>query len=65
MRRMCGKIGVEDVHERLDAANLGNFTLQTMVFEPATLKLHLAIGELPASRGAFRTVDLGPLFKGN
>jgi hypothetical protein len=36
-----------------------------MVFEPAALRLHLAFGERPASRGKLRAIDLGPLFKGD
>ena len=64
VRGVQGKIGVAEVQKRLDDANLGSFTLQTMVFEPATLKLHLAIGEVPASRGTMKTIELGPLFKG-
>ena len=34
-----------------------------MVFEPATLRLHLAFGKIPASKGELRCVDLAPLFK--
>ncbi len=63
-RELPGKIAVADVHKYLHAANLGSLTLQTMVFEPATLQLHLAVGEIPASRGALKTLELGPLFKG-
>jgi predicted choloylglycine hydrolase len=63
-RELTGKITVADVHKHLHAANLGSLTLQTMVFEPATRKLHLAIGEVPASGGALKTIELGPLFKG-
>jgi hypothetical protein len=58
------KLGPDDVRQRLDAVNLGRLTLQTMVFEPAALRLHLAFGEVPASSGPLHTLDLGPLFKG-
>jgi hypothetical protein len=58
------KLGPDDLRQRLDIVNLGAETLQTMVFEPRTLKLHLAFGETPSSRLPFRTLDLGPLFKG-
>jgi hypothetical protein len=53
----------EDLRRELDAVNLGDLTLQTMVFEPATLRLHLSAGTLPASRGPLRTLDLAPLLK--
>ncbi len=64
VRDIEGKVSVADVHKRLDAANLRDLTLQTMVFEPATLKLHLAIGSVPASQGKMQTLELRPLFKG-
>ena len=64
VRGIRRKLTVADVQKGLDDANLGSFTLQTMVFEPTTLKLHLSIGEVPASRGTMRTLDLAPLFKG-
>lgn len=52
---------VEDVRKKLDEVNLGRLTLQTMVFEPATLKLHLTFGEPPASRGKLKTLELAEL----
>jgi predicted choloylglycine hydrolase len=61
--RIQAKIGVEDVHKSLHAACNKNTTMQTMVFEPATLKLYLAIGTCPASAGALQVLELGPLFK--
>jgi predicted choloylglycine hydrolase len=58
------KFSPDDLRKELDRVNLGELTLQTMVFEPRTLKLHLTFGELPASKGQLRTVDLAPLFRG-
>jgi predicted choloylglycine hydrolase len=55
-------ITVANVFKRLDDVNLGDETLQTMIFEPATLKLHLAIGERPSTQGPLRTLDLKTLF---
>jgi hypothetical protein len=55
------RLGVADVARYLHAANQGRRTLQTMVFEPATLKLHLSIGEGPASARPLKTLELGPL----
>jgi hypothetical protein len=63
-RSAKGKLGVEDVHKYLHAVNQGELTLQTMIFEPANLQLHLAFGERPSSGGKLRTIDLAPLFTG-
>jgi hypothetical protein len=54
---------VVDVHAALHAASQED-TLQTMVLEPATLRLHLALGQRPASAGTLRTLDLAPLLRG-
>jgi predicted choloylglycine hydrolase len=64
VRQGGGKLTPDDVRKELDAVNLGDQTLQTMVFEPATLRLHLSIGKVPASQGELKALDLGPLFKG-
>jgi hypothetical protein len=48
------------VAKLLDAANQGPHTLQTMIFEPASLKLHLAIGKCPTSALPLRELDLKP-----
>ncbi len=53
---------VDDVQARLHAANQGDLTLQTMVFEPRELALHLAIGPPPTSDDALVRIDLAPLF---
>jgi hypothetical protein len=56
------KHSVADVAKRMHAVNQGAMTLQSMIFEPAALKLHLAIGEGPATRLPLRTVELAELF---
>jgi hypothetical protein len=61
VRSWSRKASPEDLRKQLDLVNLGGLTLQTMVFEPATLRLHLSIGPRPASHGRLRTLDLGPL----
>jgi hypothetical protein len=63
VRKEETKLKPDDLRRRLDRVNLGPLTLQTMVFEPATLKLHLSIGSVPASKEPLRTVDLAPLLK--
>jgi hypothetical protein len=48
----------------LHEANQGPHTLQTMIFEPASLKLHLAIGKCPTSALPLKELDLKPLLAG-
>ena len=55
--------GVADLHAALHAAGQDD-TLQTMVFEPGPLRLHLAFGALPASSGELRTLEVGALLAG-
>jgi hypothetical protein len=57
------KASPDDLRKQLHAVALGRFTLQTMVFEPATLRLHLSVGKTPASAGPLRTLDLAPLLR--
>lgn len=57
-----GQFGLQDVAEKLHEVNQGSLTLQTMVFEPAALKLHLAFGKCPSSQLPLKTLDLKPLF---
>lgn len=61
--RQMPKLGVADVQKQLHAVSMLNHTLQTMIFEPATLKLHLAIGACPSSGEPLKTLDLAPLFR--
>lgn len=58
------KLGLPEISATLDAVNQRNFTMQTMVFEPAALKLHLALGQPPTSALPLKEMDLGPLFRG-
>jgi hypothetical protein len=52
------KLSTADVAKRLDDVNQGEMTLQTMIFEPASLKLHLAFGDPPATQKAMSEVEL-------
>jgi hypothetical protein len=63
LQKEKGKLKPDDLRKKLHEVNLGSLTLQTMVFEPETLKLHLAIGSVPASKEPLRTLDLAPLLK--
>jgi predicted choloylglycine hydrolase len=57
------KIDVAQMMKLLDSVNQGERTFQSMIFEPKALKLHLAIGRLPATKGEPKLLELGPLFK--
>ena len=61
--KLMDKLDVSDVAKKLDEANMGPLTVQTMIFEPATLKLHLAIGARPASALPMKLLELEPLFQ--
>jgi predicted choloylglycine hydrolase len=56
-------IGVEEVKRYLNAVHQHHQTLQSMIFEPATFRLHLALaaGTAPASGQPYHTLDLRPL----
>jgi isopenicillin-N N-acyltransferase like protein len=59
--RKLGELDVADVAQKLDDVNMGQMTVQTMIFEPATLKLHLAIGSSPSSALPLKLLELKPL----
>jgi isopenicillin-N N-acyltransferase like protein len=56
-------IGLAEIRRRLNAVNQGDATLQTMIFEPTTRKLHLAIGKCPSSALELKEIELTPLFE--
>jgi predicted choloylglycine hydrolase len=62
--RPTPKLGLNEVARALHAANLGRLTLQTMVFEPQTRTLHLALGDPPSSLRPYRTLELKSLLEG-
>jgi isopenicillin-N N-acyltransferase like protein len=64
IREWKKKVSVEDLRKELHEVNLGEVTLQTMAFEPATLKLHLSVGKVPATKGTLRALELRELFGG-
>jgi isopenicillin-N N-acyltransferase like protein len=57
------QLAVSDVAGLMHAVNQGNHTIQTMVFEPAILVLHLSIGAGPTSAKPLNKVDLKPLLQ--
>jgi isopenicillin-N N-acyltransferase like protein len=54
-------IGLKDVQAKLDAANQGEMTFQTMIFQPRELVVHLALGAPPVSGDPLTRIDLRPL----
>jgi isopenicillin-N N-acyltransferase like protein len=56
------KLGVADVFKRLGEVNLGPLTVQSMVFEPGPLALHVAMGSTPATKLPLTTLDLKTFF---
>jgi isopenicillin-N N-acyltransferase like protein len=59
--RKMDLLDVAAVAKKLNEVNLHRLTVQTMVFEPATLKLHLAMGECPSSALPLKLLELKPL----
>jgi isopenicillin-N N-acyltransferase-like protein len=57
------KFSVQDVARLLNDVNQGKRTMQTMVFEPEKLLLHLSLGRGPTSARPLKTLDLKPLLK--
>jgi hypothetical protein len=55
--RRRGKIDVPLLKNALHRVNQGMISVQSMIFEPAALRLHLSMGVLPATRGPFRSFD--------
>ncbi len=62
-KRSLKKLALADVAKGLHAANQGAATMQTMVFEPASLKLHLALAKGPASAQPLKVLELAPLLE--
>jgi hypothetical protein len=58
------KLDVDAVRQHLHQVNQGDKTLQTMVFEPRALVLHLALGSPPTTDDELVAIDLRPLFAG-
>jgi hypothetical protein len=62
--REMKQLDVSDVARLLNQVNQGKRTIQTMVFEPSKLVLHLSIGRGPTSEKPLKRLDLKPLLKG-
>ncbi len=60
--RKMDRLGVAEVASLMKAVNQGKCTVHTMIFEPATLKIHLAMGPGPATDRPLAIIDLAELF---
>jgi isopenicillin-N N-acyltransferase like protein len=58
------KFTIADIAKRLHAVNQGESTMQSMIFEPATFKLHLTIGKGPATARPMRELELAGMLVG-
>ncbi|HEV2947559.1 MAG TPA: C45 family peptidase [Gemmataceae bacterium] len=58
-------VGRPEIAKKLDEANQREGTIQTMIFEPATLRLDLAIGKGPTSTMPMKTLELSALLRKN
>jgi len=60
--RLHGRLGVPQAAELLAMVNQGPLTMQSMIFEPRAMKLHLAFGEPPSTSRPYVEVDVRKLF---
>ena len=63
--QLAEKLAVGDVARLLNAVNQGGNTIQTMIFEPASLRVRLSFGPLPSSSQQLKPIDLGSLLGGS
>lgn len=58
------KISVDDIAKKMHEVSQGELTIQSMIFEPGSLKLHLSLGKGPCSAVPPKEIDLNGYFKG-
>ena len=58
------KLGLKNVQKLLHDANQKLWTVQTMIFEPAVMKLHVSLTNPPTSNKALKTLDVRKLLRG-
>jgi len=56
-------MGIKAVQQALHETNLGQNTLQSMIFDTKALRLHLAYGKPPSTNGPYSSIELGPLLR--
>ncbi|OAI51765.1 hypothetical protein AYO47_06810 [Planctomyces sp. SCGC AG-212-M04] len=58
------KFTLEEVHRCMHSVHQNELTFQTMVFEPATLKVHVAFGPGPCTQKPLQVIELADRFAG-
>jgi isopenicillin-N N-acyltransferase like protein len=56
------KLGIQELSKYLHDANQGKWTIQTMIFEPSTLRLHVSLNNPPTSARKMKIIELSKLF---
>jgi hypothetical protein len=56
------KFTLEEVHRCMHSVHQNELTFQTMIFEPASLKLHVAFGPGPCTQKPLETIELADRF---
>ncbi len=62
-RQLAGMMDAAKLAKALNDVNQGELTLQTMLFEPKSLRLHVAFGSPPSSAQPLHQLDLSKLLK--
>jgi hypothetical protein len=62
LSRRRGHVGVSEAVELLGMVHQGGLTMQSMVFLPQSMKLHVAFGEPPTTSGRYVELDARVLF---
>ena len=58
-----GSFDVQLMKEAMYEARIPQLNLQTAIFEPANMRMHVSMNRVPASRGPYVTFDLHELFR--
>jgi predicted choloylglycine hydrolase len=56
-----GKLDRAQLAEALHAVNQGDLTLQTMLFEPQAMRMHVSLGPIPSSAHPLQELDVAKL----
>ena len=62
-KKMGGEITIHLLKGALIDVNQGLITVQSMIFEPASLRIHVAVGMVPASRAEYETFSFEEILK--